>query len=592
MSFEIASYASDKRLRGARRAAGEGSWLALLALLSSACGDSPRGPASASGGTGAGSGGIPSNATGGAEVTSGGLGGAAPADTGGSVSSGGKGGSSGGKAAMGGGPTTATGGGPTTGGVSPGAGNAGNNSGGSSSGAGGAVTGGNAGASTVGGAGSGDAYVTGVTVKVHADVSTVLVVTWTQSQVADQTWLEFSFENGAAMTSRPSAGASGAHQDVVLGVPEKTEVTLRVVSKKGGVEYKTRDYKGTTGAVPTGLPAHQVLAYDAAIASKDRWMIGAVEDSIGGKAGECCYWSSTWWTYIMDRRGRVVWYYADPARNPTSSFPRKARDGEYLFMEKRPFSTGGSRSVLKMTLDHRYFEDVPVSGLSDCVDMTASGSLLYDANNELREMTRDGKVRTIWSCPQKFGQSFRCYSNTVNWNPLADTVLMSFPEERTVVEINRQTGELVGQYGSATGSYAFSPTWTFEYQHFANITAAGTLLVSSHMPGFTRDGGPVAGKHAFIEFEIDRANKTLIQKWLYNEAPEWANSRGMAIRMPNGNTLANFGPQGVIREITPDKKTAFHVKFDVATGDDFFNKMVGHNELIDDLYAYNGGGPK
>jgi hypothetical protein len=245
-----------------------------------------------------------------------------------------------------------------------------------------------------------------------------------------------------------------------------------------------------------------------------------------------------------------------------------------------------------MTLDHRYFEDVPVSGLSDCVDMTSSGSLLYDANNELREMTRDGKVRTVWSCRQKFGQSFQCYSNTVNWNPLTDTVLMSFPEERTVVEINRQTGELVGQYGSATGSYAFSPTWTFEYQHFANITAAGTLMVSSHMPGFTREGGPVAGKHAFIEFEIDRVSKTLVQKWLYNEAPEWANSRGMAIRMANGNTLANFGPQGVIREITPDKKTAFQVKFDVATGDDFFNKMVGHNELIDDLYAYNGGGPK
>ena len=25
---------------------------------------------------------------------------------------------------------------------------------------------------------------------------------------------------------------------------------------------------------------------------------------------------------------------------------------------------------------------------------------------------------------------------------------------------------------------------------------------------------------------------------------------------------------------------------------DFFNKMVGHNEFIDDLYALNGGGPR
>jgi hypothetical protein len=339
------------------------------------------------------------------------------------------------------------------------------------------------------------------------------------------------------------------------------------------------------------MPEHQLISYDAALASKDRFMLGAVEDSIGGKAGECCYWSSTWWTYIMDRKGRIVWYYADPARNPTSSFPRKARDGDYLFMEKRPFSTGGNRSVLKMTLDYRYLQDVPVAGLSDCVDMTTSGSLLYDANYELREMTRDGKVRTIWSCPQKFGQGFQCYSNTVNWNPLADTVFMSFPEENTIVEINRQSGELVGQYGKATGSYAFSPTWNFEYPHFANITEAGTLMVSSHMPGYTRQGGPVTGKHAFIEFTIDRASKTLVQKWLYNDAPEWANSRGMAIRLANGNTLANYGPMGVIREITPDKKTAFHVKFDVAAADDFYNKMVGHNFLLDDLYTLNVSPP-
>ena len=68
--------------------------------------------------------------------------------------------------------------------------------------------------------------------------------------------------------------------------------------------------------------------------------------------------------------------------------------------------------------------------------------------------------------------------------------------------------------------------------------------------------------------------------------------KGMAIRLPNGNTLGNYGTGGAIREITPDKRTAFHVKFDAPTGNDFFNKMVGHNVLIDDLYALNGGGPR
>jgi hypothetical protein len=273
-----------------------------------------------------------------------------------------------------------------------------------------------------------------------------------------------------------------------------------------------------------------------------------------------------------------------------------ARDGEYVWIEKRPFGDFGVRGVLKMTLDHSYYEEIPVAGLSDCIDVTDDGSLLYDVTGEqpeLRELTRDGRVRTVWSCQAHFGALFDCYSNTVNWNPLEDTVLLSFPNENTVIEIDRPSGEVVGQYGDAPGSYAFSPaSWEFEFQHFANITLDGTLLVSSHMPGYEITEEPVAGQHAFMEFDIDRENQVLTQRWIYSEGQEWAAYKGMAIRLPNGNTLANYGTGGVIREITPDKQTAFRVKFDRTAGDDFFNKMVGNNVLIDDLYSLNGGGPR
>jgi hypothetical protein len=91
-----------------------------------------------------------------------------------------------------------------------------------------------------------------------------------------------------------------------------------------------------------------------------------------------------------------------------------------------------------------------------------------------------------------------------------------------------------------------------------------------------------------MEFDIDRTNKRLVEKWAY-VAAEWARAKGMAIRLPNGNTLGNFGEGGVIRELTPDQQTAFQVKFDVATGSDYFNKMVCNNVFVDDLYALNGG---
>ena len=288
----------------------------------------------------------------------------------------------------------------------------------------------------------------------------------------------------------------------------------------------------------------------------------------------------------------MVWYYADPATNAISAVPRVARDGEYIVFEKRPVNTG-SATVVKMTLDGAYSETIQAPGLSDCIDVTTDGSLLYDTSAELREITKAGASRTIWSCRNAFGASFNCYSNTVNWNPADDTILMSFPDPNTVIQIDRKTGTVVGQYGQQAGSYTFSPsTWAFGFQHFPNITAAGTLLVSSHMPGFGTHETPAGpNQHAFMEFEIDRANKRLVEKWIY-VGQEWPRAKGMAIRLPNGNTLANFGEGGVIRELTPDKQTAFHVKFDVATGNDFFNKMVCNNVFVDDLYALNGGGPK
>ena len=483
-----------------------------------------------------------------------------------------------------------------------GAGGAGTGSGGAS-GQGGssgdtAGAGGVAGTSGAGGAagtgGMGD-FVSDVAIAVHPDVNTILVVTWQQITGAENTWLEFTFEAGNVMTSRPKPGVLGAHKDVVLGVPGETDVTVRIVNAVGGVEYETADYHGTTGALPSGLPRPEVLAYESTLASPDRWMFGAVEDSrLSGSSSTPGYYRSVFWTYIMDRKGRIVWYYSDADSSAISSFQRVARDGEYIWLEKTGHHTETQDTVIKMTLDREYYEEVSLE-FTDCIDVTDDGSLLYDQEDPgiLKELTRDGQTRDIFDCSAHFASGFDCYTNTVNWSPADDTVLLSYPRETTVIQVSRQTGEVVGQYGTAPGSYAFEPnTWTLEFQHFANISQDGTLMVSTHLPGNDDTQEPVANQHAFAEFTIDRVNERLVEKWVYTEGPEWAMYKGMAIRLPNGNTLGNYGTGGFIREITPDKQTAFHVKFDVPEGDDFFNKMVGHNVLIDDLYALNGGGPR
>jgi hypothetical protein len=439
-----------------------------------------------------------------------------------------------------------------------------------------------------------DEFVADVEISVHDKVKTVLVVRWTQTKAAEEIWLEFSADGEPTQSSRPQAGAVGQHRDVVLGVPGSTDVAINLVSRTGQTATVSSVFQGRTEAVPSRMPVPEVLSFTPELASSERWLFGSVEDSEGGRPGH--YYAGTFWLYIMDRQGRIVWYYADPASNATTSFQRRARDGEYIVLEKRCYSCSGyAESVVKMTLDHSYYEEVPVAGLSDSIDVTEDGSILFDADHQLKELDRDGNVRSIWSCRQHFGGRFHCYTNTINYSTEHDTVLMSYPYQGTVVEIDRKSGALVGQYGNAPGSYAFAPplhepptAWHFGFQHFPNIAPEGTLMVSSHMPGCDWRARPVAHQHAFLEFAIDRSSRRLVEQWRYTEGPEWPAAKGMAVRLDSGNTLANYGTGGVIREITKDKRTAWHVKFDVAGGDDFYNKMVGHNELVDDLYALNG----
>src|SRR5690606_24214548 len=477
-----------------------------------------------------------------------------------------------------GGATTGTG---ATGGSNPGTGGGSGGSGGAASGAGGSggssagaggATGGSGGATggaaaTGGSAGSGDAvvndsYAIGIEIEVHDRVNTILVVTWTQATAADQTWLEFEFEDGDVMTSRPAAGTSGPHRDVVLGVPEETDVTLRVVSRVGGVDYVTSDHVGRTGAVPSVMPRPTVLSYDAALASPDRFLFGSLEDSPASvQTSRNNYYTGQFWLYIIDRKGRIVWYYNNPANNASSSFQRIARDGEYIWVDQ---GRRGDQGVVKMTLDHEYFErfDKPVG---DCIDVTPQGTLLYDVNGELFEWTEGEGSRSIWSCEEELDLSPNCYSNTINYDPGRDTVMLSFPEPGAVVEIQRETGEMVGYFGNQPGTWAFAPplttppeAWRFGIQHFPNLTPAGTLIVSSHLPPHdTFSAPPSPNEHAFVEFALDRDAQTLTEVWRYTDGPEWPHAKGMAIRLPNGNTLANYGTGGVIREITPSKQTAF-----------------------------------
>jgi len=170
--------------------------------------------------------------------------------------------------------------------------------------------------------------------------------------------------------------------------------------------------------------------------------------------------------YILDRKvassgtGRM-------RSNASSAYPRVHATGVHRDRpEHRCRPVGGVRSG-EADARPAVLPEGPDFGINDAIDVTTDGSILYDVSGELREYSKDGKVRSIWSC-SKHSHSHRNARLLFEHGQLVeadDTVMLSFPYLGTAVRINRKTcpGR---QYGNQSGSYAFSPSpWQFEFQH-------------------------------------------------------------------------------------------------------------------------------
>lgn len=440
------------------------------------------------------------------------------------------------------------------------------------------------------------APVSNVAVRIHPEVATILIVSWTQDVAADAAWLKFSFENDEWYESRRNSGPAGENEDVILGVPELAEVQFKIVNELDGKTLESDSYKATTGALPAEMPRPTVISFDPSKADPSRWLLGSVE----GGSSIPAYWRGLFWLFIVDRRGRVVWYFSDPESNPRIEFPRVSRDGSHIVFDKREAPAPGYTWLVRMNLDGSYCETLSISTIQLCFSETDEDTILFNTwrpnePSSLLEWLPGGEIREIWDC-RAWAESldpnnqweYPCFSNAVNWNEDSDTVLMSFPYINTAVEIDRKTGALVAQWGSAPGSWKFDPTTAgFEFNQYPNITMDNTLMISTHLPGHTSDSDPRI--HAFVEFELDRDLKRLTKTWTYESNQDWPEYKGEVYPSANGNLLGNYGTGGVVREITRDKEIAWEIKWDADYFDDTYNNMVGHTTLIDDLYALNSG---
>ena len=420
----------------------------------------------------------------------------------------------------------------------------------------------------------------GITVAPHDDVETVLVVRWIQPADADQSWIEYSFD-GSEMSTPPVARGAGEQEQVLLGIPAATEVTLTIHTQLGAHTTVSEAITGETGDLPSGLPEPTLVTYDPERAAPEGWALISVDQSEPGE-----WYSGTFFVIILDRQSRVVWYHEVPDRR-VSMFPQLSLDGTHLVFDEGTayFATSSGPQIRRLSLDFSLNELIDVDGLTYGFTEVEGGGFIRDQGGwgdyNLIEQDADGSERLIWDCDPWLSANYSgdglCYTNAVNYSPVTNSILWSLPYHDTVVEIDRDSGDVLRVLGEIAPTHDTVPfSSLFDFQHYPNYTPDGTLMVSMHIEG-TND------QQRAREYEVDDATGTLNEIWSYGEGidDEYAYYSGEAYRLDNGNTLMNYGTGGAAREVTQDKS----VVWDIAFPD---RHLTGHLSLIDDLYALLG----
>jgi hypothetical protein len=363
------------------------------------------------------------------------------------------------------------------------------------------------------------------------------------------------------------AASAGATRLPVLGLPAGAEVSLSVHAAAGG-EATTLDLQVTTGDLP-GLPEFVASTYDPDRADPTRYLLLTC-------ATGTLWGGDPWAVVVLDRRARPVWAWTGPP-DAWMQYVQRAASGDALLV--------GDISPLGAKVPHAQVQrvrfDGVVAGATPIEDghhtfvELPDGRLAWgawrDGVERLQVQQPDGGVTTLWDSDawgRSIGALATTQSNALSYDAASDQLVLSLWNRDTVLLIDATTGTIRRQLGAAPGSAPFAdPASAFEFQHGAHLLADGHLLLTSTTPG-----APTFAR----EYAID--GDPVVEAWSSDADGLAAPQMGEPHRLPNGNTLMNFGTTGAIREITPDADVVWAV-------DPTLERAVGRMIPLDDLDA-------
>lgn len=198
--------------------------------------------------------------------------------------------------------------------------------------------------------------------------------------------------------------------------------------------------------------------------------------------------------------------------------------------------------------------------------------------------------------------------NSVRYNAARDEVMLSVHNLHELWVISRKSGKLVYRYGNpqiyGRGTTATQQFWG---QHDARWIDSGLVGAGNIMVFNNGNGRPGGERYSTVEEftpPLDASGTYVLEKGAAfgPAAPAWmftppsgtsyyaANISG-ATRLPNGNTLACFGPQGLLVEATSDGDLVWRYVSPVGMNGPVRQGQLPQNPMVFKVYRYGADHP-
>lgn len=433
---------------------------------------------------------------------------------------------------------------------------------------------------------------------------TVATVSWTSDQPG-RARVEVLDEDGVALQTPWSDELGTEHEVVVLGLAEGRLATLQpVVETEAGERLEARAAELQLPPAPEGVARFARTAWDP-----DRVQQGP---SGGGWVLASTLSADASWVILLDRLGRVVWYFSAKAGMSVAT-AKPGLDGQSVLMAQhdreqqvdeavvvRMPLRGGTPTETRTVDGHHDFVELPGGELAwlaleladnDDPDLTelpqiAGDALLLGSEGQVegepttRLFSFLDDYREVWSPCYHFGigaynqeAADWTHANSLAWLKDQDRFLVGSRNLDAVFAIDAGTGALQWQLG---GDYATldGDGLGFSHGHFSQAWQGGLAYFDNGVhydPPHSRA----------LELAIDEQTGQAVVAWEYWE-PEGRSisMMGDVRKLPGGNYLVAWSTAGLLTELTPDGDEVWRLEADLG-------HVLGRVHWVADLYDLN-----